>query len=70
MTPNQASKKSNEKLVSTNFQDRRVKQQPKYKLGQLVRTADIMRIFSKSDSTKWSDKLYTITKVIHNTIPS
>ena len=37
----QASKKTNEKLVYSNLQDRRVKQQPKYKLGQLVRTADI-----------------------------
>ena len=29
MTPNQASKKSNEKKVSSNLQDRKVKQQPK-----------------------------------------
>ena len=67
---NQASKKSNEKLVFTNLQDRRVKQQPKFKLGQLVRTADIKRVFSKGDSTKHSYKLYTITEVIHDTVPS
>ena len=41
MTPIQDSKKSNEKSVYSNLKDRRVKQQPKYKLGQLVRTADI-----------------------------
>ena len=41
MAPLQASKKSNEKLVFNNLQDRRVKQQPKFKLGQLVRAADI-----------------------------
>ena len=51
MTPNQASKKSNEKLVYFNLQDRRVNQIPKFKLDQLVRTADIKRVFSKRDST-------------------
>ena len=70
MSPNQASEKSNEKLVYPNLQDRRVKQQAKYKLGQLVRTADIKRVFSKGDSTNWSYKSYTITEVIHDTIPS
>ena len=54
MTPVQASKKSNEKAVFDNLKDRRVKQQPKYKLGQLVRTADIKRVFSKGDSTNCS----------------
>ena len=41
MTPIQASKKSNEKEVYSNLQDDRQKQTPKYKLGQLIRTADI-----------------------------
>ena len=70
MTPVQASKKSNEKLVFSNLQDRRVRQKPKFELGDLVRTADIKRVFSKGDSTNWSYKLYTITEVIHDTIPS
>ena len=70
MTPNQASKKVNEKLFYSNLQDRRVKQTPKYKLGQLVRTADIKKVFSKGDSTNFSYKLYTITEVNHDTIPS
>ena len=70
MTPNQASKKSNEKAVFDNLRDDRQKQQPKYKLGQLVRTADIKRVFSKGDSTNWSYKLYTITEIIYDTIPS
>ena len=70
MTPIQASKKSNEKIVYSNLQDRRVKKQPKYKLGQLVRTAYIKRVSSKGDSTNWSYKLCTITEVIHDTIPS
>ena len=70
MTPIQASKKVNEKKVFSNLRDDRVKRQPKFKLGQLVRTADIKRVFSKSDSTNWSYKLYTITEVIQDTIPS
>ena len=70
MTPNQASKKVNEKEVFSNLRDDRVKRQPKYKLSQLVRTADIKRVFSKGDSTNYSYKLYTITEVIHDTIPA
>ena len=70
MKPIDASKKSNQKLVYNNLQDRRVKQLPKFKLGQLVRTADIKKVFSKGDSTNWSYKLDTITEVIHDTIPS
>ena len=70
MTPIQASKKSNEKLVYSNLQDQRVKQQPKFKLGDLVRTSDIRPVFSKGDSTNWSYKLYTITEVLYKTIPS
>ena len=70
MTPDQASKKVNEKEVFSNLRDDRVKRQPKYKLGQLVRAADIKRVFSKGDSTNYSYKLYTITEVIHDTIPA
>ena len=70
MTPIQASKKSNERKVYSNLKDKREIQKPKYKLGQLVRTADIKRVFSKGDSTNYSYKLYTITEVIHDTIPS
>ena len=70
MTPVQASKKISERKVYSNLQDRRVRQKPKFKLGDLVRTADIKRVFSKGDSTNYSYKLYTITEVIHNTIPS
>ena len=54
MTSIQASKKSNEKLVVSNLKDDREIQKPKFKLGQLVRTADIRRVFSKGDSTNYS----------------
>ena len=70
MTPVQASKKTNERKVYSNLQDRRVRQKPKFQLGDLVRTADIKRVFSKGDSTNWSYKLNTITEIIHDTIPS
>ena len=70
MTPTQASKKVNEKLVYTNLLDKRVKQRAKFKLGDKIRTADIKKVFSKGDSTNWSYKLYTITEIIHDTIPS
>ena len=70
MTSIQASKKSKEKIVYTNLKDNREIQKPKFQLGQLVRTADIKKVFSKGDSTNYSYKLYTITEVIHDTIPS
>ena len=54
MKPIGASKKSNEKEVYSNLQDKRKILNLKYKLGQLVRTADIKRVFSKGDSTNWS----------------
>ena len=70
MTPTQASEKLNEKLVYNNLKDDREIQTPYFNLGQLVRTADIKKVFSKGDSTTWSYKLYTITEVIYDTIPS
>ena len=30
----------------------------------------ILKVFSKGDSTNWSYNLYTITEVIHDTVPS
>ena len=70
MTPIQASKVINQKKVLNNLQDKRKKQKPKFKLGDLVRTADIDKTFSKGDTTNWSNELYMITEVIHETIPT
>ena len=70
MTPVPASKKSKEKLVYNKLRDKREFQKPKFKLGQKVRTSDIRKVFSKGDSTNYSYKLYAITEVIHDTIPS
>ena len=55
MTPLEASLKKNEKLVHSNFEDQRDRQQPKFKLGQLFRKADIKIVSSKGDSTNWSN---------------
>ena len=52
------------------FKTREKNLNPNYKLGQLVRTADIKKLFSKGVSTNYSYEVYTITKVIHDTIPS
>ena len=70
MTPIQASKKSIEKAVFDNLKDKKEIQKPKLQLAQLVGTVDNKRVFSKGVSTNWSKKLYTITEVIHYTIPS
>ena len=70
MTPNQASKNRNEKLVYNNLRDKRETHKPKFKLGQEVRFSDIRKVFSKSDSTIYKNKLYTITEIIYDTIPS
>ena len=70
MTPAQASRKANEEEVFSNLHYMRQKEQPKFRLSQLVRTSDIGRVFSKGDNTNYSYKLYTITEVIHDTIPS
>ena len=54
LTPNQASKKSNEKLVYNNLRDKREIQKLKFTLGQKVRTFDIRKVFSKGDTTNYS----------------
>ena len=50
MTPIQASKKSNGKLVYNNLRDKKEIQKPKFKIGQKVRNSDIRKVFSKGDS--------------------
>ena len=70
MTPIYASKKSNEKVVYNNLSDKREIQKPKFTLGQLVRTSDKRKVFSKADSTNYSYKFCTKTEVIHDTIRS
>ena len=70
MTPIQASLKKNEGYVYKNLLDKRKKITPKFQINDLVRTADLKRTFSKGDTTNWSYKLYKITEIINDTIPS
>ena len=54
LTPNQTRRTSNKKLVLNNLKDNGEIQKPEFKLGQIVRTADIKRTFNKGDCTNWS----------------
>ena len=62
--------KKNEEFVYKNLLDKRKKIKPKYEIGNFVRTADLKRTFSKGDKTNWSYKLYKITEIFNDTIPS
>ena len=70
LTPIQASLKKNEGYVYNNFLDKRKKKTPKFQINDLVRTADLKKTFSESNMTNWSYKLYEITEIINDTIPS
>ena len=70
LSPKDASLKKNEGYVYKNLLDKRKKIKPKYEIGDLVRTADLKKTLSKGDTTNWSSKLYKITEIIKDTIPS
>ena len=70
LTPIQASLKKNEGFVYKNLIDKRNKIKPKFQINNLVRTADLKKTFSKGDTTSWSYKLYKVTELINDTIPS
>ena len=70
LTPIQASLKKNEGFVYKNILDKRKKVSPKFQINDLVRTADLKKTFSKGDTTNWSYKLYKITEILNETIPS
>ena len=70
LTPIQASLKKNEGFGYQNLLDKRNKIKPKYKIGDIVRTADLKRTFSKRDTNNWSYNLYTVTEISNDTVPS
>ena len=70
LTPTQASLKKIESFVYQNLLDKRKKIKPKFQINNLVRVADLKKTFSKGDTTNWSYKLYKITEIINDTIPS
>ena len=70
LTPTQASLKKNESFVYQKLLDKRNKIKPKFRINDLVRVADLKKTFSKGDTTNWFYKLYKITEIINDTIPS
>ena len=70
LSPIQASLKKNEGYVYKHLLDKRKKVKPKFQINDLVRTADLKKTFSKSDTTNWSYKFYKITEIVNDTIPS
>ena len=54
LSPKDASLKKNEGYVYKNLLDKRKKVTPKFQINDLVRTADLKKTFSKSDTTNWS----------------
>ena len=68
LSPKDASLKKNEGFVYKNLLDKRKKVKPKFQINDLVRTADLKKTFSQSDTTNWSYKLYKITEIVNDTI--
>ena len=70
MKPFQASLKKNERSVYKNLLDKGKIMNPEFQINDLVRTADLKKMFSKSDLTNWSFRLYKTKEIINDTIPS
>ena len=70
LSPKDASLKKNEGYVYKSLLDKRKKIKPKYEIDDLVRTADLKKTLSKGDTTNWSCKLYKISEINNDTIPS
>ena len=62
--------KKKERYVYQNLLDKRKKIISKFQIKNLVRTEDLKKTFSKSNTTHWSYKLHEITEIIIDTIPS
>ena len=70
LTPIQASLKKNGGYVYKNILDERKKITPKFHINDLIRTADLKKTFSQGDTNNWFYKMYKITRIINDTIPS
>ena len=70
LSPKDACLKKNEGFVYKKLLDKRKKVTPKFQINDLIRVADLKKTFSKGDTTNWSYKLYKITEIINDTIPS
>ena len=70
LTPIQASVNKKEGYVYKNLLDKREKIKPKFQVNDLLRTADLNKLFSKGDTTNWSYKLRKSTEIIIDTVAS
>ena len=70
LSPKDASLKKNEGFVYKNLLDKRKKIKPKFQMNDLVSVADLKKMYSKGDTTNWSYKLYKITEIVNDTMPS
>ena len=71
MTPIEASKKKNELTVGQNLYQDRLKINnltPKFSVGDEVRISKKKKVFEKGYTTRWTEEIFTITK-IQNTNP-
>ena len=71
MTPIEASKKKNELTVWQNLYQDRLKINnltPKFSVGDEVRISKMKKVFEKGYTTRWTEEIFTITK-IQNTNP-
>jgi len=66
MTPSQASKIQNEPDVYFNLYDynKKLKQKPKFKVGDKVRIAKKKRHFEKGYTTNWTEEIFTIDEIL------
>ena len=53
-SPKEASLRKNDGCVYKNLLDKPKKMKPKYEIGDLVRTTNLKKTFSKRDTTNWS----------------
>ena len=59
LTPIQVSLKNEGHVYQTSL-DRRKKRKPKFKLGKIIKIAEMNIISCKRDTTSWFDKMYTL----------
>ena len=70
MSPIQTSKVAIDESIICNLVGKRKKRKPKYNIGFLVRTTDKRKTFPEGGRTVFSYALYTITQLLHDTVPS
>ena len=70
LAPTQSSLKKNEGFVYKSLLDKRKKVKPKFQVNDTIRTPDREKLFSYSDLTNWKYKIYKVTEIVNDIIPS